>query len=89
MTNSSFNSLDYLLVPYQDRNDDGELGNGGYCVTMLTPAIAQKGSENEMWNLYLNEVKEDDQAMADVWKQDAKGILVFVCLNRLAQRLFF
>lgn len=55
---------------------------------MLTPAIAQKSSENEMWNLYLNEVKEDDQAMADVWKQDAKGILVFVSLNLLVH-LFF
>jgi hypothetical protein len=80
--------LDYLLVPSQGRNDDGELGNGGYCITMLTPTIAQKGSENEMWNLYLNEVKEDDQGMADVWKQDAKGILVFVSLNLLVH-LFF
>jgi hypothetical protein len=50
---------------------------------MLTPTIAQTGLENEMWTLYLNEVKEDDNAMADVWKQDAKGILVFVSLNML------
>jgi Family of unknown function (DUF6535) len=56
---------------------------------MLTPAIAQKSSENEMWNLYLNEVKEDDQAMADVWKQDAKGILVFVSLNLLVHLFFW
>lgn len=55
---------------------------------MLTPTISQKGSENEVWNLYLNEVKEDDQGMADVWKQDAKGILVFVSLNLLVH-LFF
>jgi hypothetical protein len=78
MANPSSISLDYLLVPSQDRNDDGELGNGGYCFTMLTQTIAQKCSENEMWNLYLNEVEEDNQGMADIWKQDAKGILVFV-----------
>jgi len=85
MTNPSSISPDYLLVSLQDSNDDGELGNGGYCVTMLTPTIAQEGSENEMWNLYLNEVDEDDQGMADVWKQDAKGILVFVSLNLLVR----
>jgi Family of unknown function (DUF6535) len=28
--------------------------------------------------MYLNEIKEDDQRMADAWKQDAKGVLVFV-----------
>ena len=41
-----------------------------------------------MWKLYLNEVNEDDQRMADVWKEDAQGILLFVSLNLLA-RLFF
>jgi len=81
---------DNLSAPFQDRDsdDDGELGNGGYCITMLTPTVAQKGPENEMWNLYLNETREDDQGMADVWKQDAKGILVFVSLNLLVH-LFF
>ena len=88
MTIHSSIPLDYLLVPSQDRDDDGELGNSGYCVTVLTPTIVQEGSENEMWNLYLNEVKEDDQGMADVWKQDAKGILVFASLNLLVH-LFF
>jgi hypothetical protein len=28
--------------------------------------------------MYLNEIKEDDQRMTDAWKQDAKGVLVFV-----------
>jgi hypothetical protein len=88
MANPSPITLDYQLVHSQEHNDDGELWNGGYCVTMLTQTIAQEGSENEMWNLYLNEVKEDDQEMADVWKQDAKGILVFVSLNLLVH-LFF
>jgi len=88
MSNTSPISADYLLIPSQDRNDDRELRNGGYRITFLTPTIAQKVSENYMWNLYLNEVKADDQGMADVWKQDAEGILVFVSLNLLAH-LFF
>ncbi len=88
MANPSYISLHSLSIPSQDRDDDGELGNGGYWITMLTPMIAQKGSENEMWNLYLNEIKEVDRGMADVWKQDAKGILVFVSLNLLVH-LFF
>ncbi len=37
-----------------------------------------------MWNMYLDEVEEDDQGMINAWKQDAKGILVFVSLNLLA-----
>jgi len=28
--------------------------------------------------MYLDEIKEDDKRMADAWKQDAKGVLVFV-----------
>ncbi len=38
----------------------------------------QKDSENEMWNMYLNEVKEEDKRITDAWKEDANGILVFV-----------
>ncbi len=34
--------------------------------------------------MYLDEVEEDDQGMINAWKQDAKGILVFVSLNLLA-----
>jgi hypothetical protein len=44
----------------------------------LTPITVQKDSENEVWKMYLNEIKEDDQRMTDAWKQDAKGVLVFV-----------
>jgi len=36
-----------------------------------------------MWNMYLGEVKEDDQRITDAWKEDANGILVFVSLNLL------
>jgi uncharacterized protein DUF6535 len=78
--------LDYVFVPSQGGhiNDDGELGNGAWCITTLTQIIAQKSSENEMWNMYLDEVEGDDKCMTDAWKQDAKGILVFVSLNLLA-----
>ena len=34
-----------------------------------------------MWNMYLDEVKEDDQRITDAWKEDANGLLVFVSLN--------
>ncbi|KAI0268968.1 hypothetical protein BGY98DRAFT_1101359 [Russula aff. rugulosa BPL654] len=41
------------------------------------------GLESDMWKLYLNEVNEDDQRMAGVWKEDAK---VFFCLHFLRNR---
>ena len=31
-----------------------------------------------MWNMYLDEVKEDDKRITDAWKEDANGLLVFV-----------
>src|SRR6266576_6799316 len=36
-----------------------------------------------MWNMYLGEVKEDDQRITDAWKEDANGLLVFVSLKLL------
>jgi hypothetical protein len=36
-----------------------------------------------MWNMYINEVKKDDKRMADAWKEDSNGILVFVSPNLL------
>ncbi|KAF8476437.1 hypothetical protein DFH94DRAFT_634996, partial [Russula ochroleuca] len=33
-----------------------------------------------MWNMYINEVKKDDKRMADAWKEDSNGILVFTGL---------
>ena len=59
-------------------SDDGTLENVRCCVTTLTPITVQKDPENEVWKMYLNEIKEDDQRMTDAWKQDAKGVLVFV-----------
>jgi hypothetical protein len=36
-----------------------------------------------MWNLYLDEVTEDDQRVMDAWRESADGVLVFVSLNLL------
>ncbi|KAF8495877.1 hypothetical protein F5888DRAFT_1615292, partial [Russula emetica] len=33
-----------------------------------------------MWNMYLDEVKEDDKRITDAWKEDADGLLVFTGL---------
>ena len=42
-----------------------------------------KDSENDMWNTYLEEVKEDDQRIINAWREGADGVLVFVSLNLL------
>ncbi len=63
------------------RNDGGALSNGGYCVTALTLTTVPKDSENTIWNMYLDQVEEEDKRMTDAWKEDANGILVFVSLN--------
>jgi len=69
-----------MLIPAQGapHSDDGTLENVGCCITLFTLITVQRDSENEVWKTYLNETKEDDLRMADAWKQDAKGVLVFV-----------
>ena len=75
------------------RIDGGALRKDGFClnllemITMLIPTAAQQDSENEMWNMYMNEVKKDDKRMADAWKENSNGILVFVSLNLLVPLL--
>ncbi len=83
MENSAPIPFNDLSVPTQraPHNDDGALDTDGCRITSLTPIAVQNDSENEMWNMYLDEVKEEDQRMTDAWKQDAKGILVFVSLD--------
>ncbi|KAI0277158.1 hypothetical protein BGY98DRAFT_934564 [Russula aff. rugulosa BPL654] len=46
------------------------------------PTAAQEALNNdsEMWNLYLDEVKEEDTRITDAWKEDANSILVFTGL---------
>ena len=49
------------------------------------PTAAQEDLDNdsEMWNMYLDEVKEEDNRITEAWKEDASSIVVFVCLNLL------
>ena len=54
-----------------------------YCFTSLTPTTAKQDSANELWNMYLDEVKDEDQRISDAWKEDSNGILVFVSPNIL------
>ena len=54
--------------------DDGTLENVGCCIATLTPITVQKYSENEVWKIYLNEIKDDNNRMIDAWKQDANGV---------------
>jgi hypothetical protein len=49
----------------------------------LTPPTAQQDTGNEIWDMYLDEVKEDDKRISDAWKEDSNGILVFVSPNIL------
>jgi hypothetical protein len=67
--------------PHSDhQGDHGTLENLRCCVTSLTPFTVQKDSEDEgnVWKMYLDEVEADDNRLTDTWKQDAKGVLVFV-----------
>lgn len=57
------------------------------CVDFESFITWAKDSENDIWNMYLEEVKEDDQRITDAWKEDADGLLVFVSLNLLVSLL--
>ena len=62
------------------------------CITMLIPtaavplvtaAQAELENDSEMWNMYLDEVKEEDSRITDAWKDDANSIVTFVSHNIL------
>ena len=36
-----------------------------------------------MWDIYLDEVKDDDKRISNAWKEYSNGILVFVSSNLL------
>jgi hypothetical protein len=58
-----------------------------YPPTSTRGDIRNEDSENDMWNMYLDEVKEDDQRITNAWKEDANALLVFVSLNLLVSPL--
>ena len=52
---------------------------------MLIPAAVQENldDDSEMWKMFLDEVKEEDNRITDAWKEDANSIVTFVSLNLL------
>ena len=49
----------------------------------MTPVIVHEERVNEMWSEYLENVIDYDKRLTDGWKDDAKGVLVFVSLHPL------
>ena len=50
---------------------------------MLIPQADSKNEPAELWNMYLDEVKEEDRQFTEDWKDDANSILTFVSHNPL------
>jgi len=46
-------------------------------LTTLSDTV-QEDSANTMWSTYMKEAIEYDKFMANGWREDAKGFLVFV-----------
>src|SRR6266576_1297093 len=49
----------------------------------VTTARVDLENDSEMWNMYLDEVKEEDNRITDAWKDDANSIVTFVSHNLL------
>ena len=51
-------------------------------IAAQVPAAVQEDldDDSEMWNMYLDEIKVDDNWTTDAWKEDASSIVVFVSL---------
>ncbi len=81
MADVAFNAQ-FPYSPQVLLGDDGELA-WCYCIAMLIRTVALDDLENdsEMWNIYLDEVKEEDNRITGAWKEDANGIVVFVSLT--------
>jgi hypothetical protein len=79
------NPLNISQMPAQGstHSDGGASSSSGYHFTSLTSTAAQQDSANELWEMYLDEVKEDDKRISDAWKENSNGILVFVSPNLL------
>jgi hypothetical protein len=91
--------------PQQQIRSDCELGYGGCFTSVLTltaaqvrapapaqvPAAVQEhlDDDSEMWNMFLDEVKECDSRYTDAWKEDASSIITFVSHNLLGPCVHF
>ncbi len=60
---------------------------GTYAGVMNPGSYARRGDgelawcDSDMWNIYLDEVKEEDDRIIGDWKEGANGIIVFVSLT--------
>jgi hypothetical protein len=45
---------------------------------LMSLVIVREDLVNEMWSEYLKDVDDYDKRLADGWKHDANGVLVFV-----------
>lgn len=55
----------------------------------VPPTIAARAdleNDSEMWNMYMDEVKEEDDRTTDAWKDDANSLVTFVSDNLLDPR---
>jgi hypothetical protein len=52
-------------------------------VPQVTAAWVDLENDSEMWNMYLEEVKEEDKRIIDAWKDDANALVTFVSHNLL------
>ena len=50
---------------------------------LLAAAQEELGDDSEMWRVFLDEVKEEDNRITDSWKEDANSIVTFVSLDLL------
>lgn len=56
--------------------------------TVALGASTGKGSSRsdisgKVWSVYLSEAERQDKALAENWKGDTEGILIFVCIRFL------
>ncbi|KAN0118870.1 hypothetical protein V8E52_004642 [Russula decolorans] len=49
-------------------------------VPLATAGQADSENDSEMWNMYLDEVKEEDKRIIDAWKDDANSLVTFTGL---------
>ena len=50
---------------------------------LATSAQEDSKNDSEMWNMYLDEVKEEDGRITNAWNNDANNIVTFVSHNLL------
>lgn len=63
------------------RDPDREYSMSISCAYLTTKSIsitARKDSVDDMWTMYMAEIKEGDSILVDAWKSGANATVVFV-----------